>query len=344
MKGGAVLNREIILAGSMILDKYYYIEKYPEKSTLSTIKKTALQTGGLVCNCALGLSRIDSCTPISVIGRLGDDADGLFITDELKKYPNIDTGNVIKSGETSYTVAMVSMYDKTRTFFQYRGANDLLDICDFDFDFNPGSLFHIGYALLLDKLDSYDKDYGTRLAYLLFIAQNKYGLKTSIDVVSEDSDRFSTVVVPALKYCDYAIMNEYEASKTTGIPVRDENNKFNIENALTICRKMFDYGVSTWTIIHSREGCVALSSNGEKVIKNSIQLDSKYIRSSVGAGDAFASGCLYGIYNQFSLDRTIKIALSSAVMSLMGDNATEGIVPLKELEKYYDVSPKESNL
>jgi sugar/nucleoside kinase (ribokinase family) len=42
------------------------------------------------------------------------------------------------------------------------------------------------------------------------------GIATSIDVVSEDSDRFPQIVKPALKYTDYAILNEFEAGKTTG--------------------------------------------------------------------------------------------------------------------------------
>ena len=46
------------------------------------------------------------------------------------------------------------------------------------------------------------------------------GFKTSIDVVSEDSERFSKIIGPALKQVDYCILNEIEASKVTGVEVR----------------------------------------------------------------------------------------------------------------------------
>ena len=45
-------------------------------------------------------------------------------------------------------------------------------------------------------------------------------MKTSVDVVSEDSDRFARIVTPALKYVDYCILNEIEAGKTAGFKIR----------------------------------------------------------------------------------------------------------------------------
>ena len=46
-------------------------------------------------------------------------------------------------------------------------------------------------------------------------------MKTSVDVVSEDSDRYHRVVTPALQYADYCIVNEIEAGRTAGFKVRE---------------------------------------------------------------------------------------------------------------------------
>ena len=54
----------------------------------------------------------------------------------------------------------------------------------------------------------------------LLAAAQDAGLKTSVDVVSEDSDRFAKIVAPALKHVDYCILNEIEAGKTTGFKIR----------------------------------------------------------------------------------------------------------------------------
>ena len=51
------------------------------------------------------------------------------------------------------------------------------------------------------------------------------GIKTSIDVVSEASDRFTRLVPPALKYTDYCIINELEAGQSTGVALRDEDGQ-----------------------------------------------------------------------------------------------------------------------
>ena len=79
--------------------------------------------------------------------------------------------------------------------------------------------FSIWGILLLDGIDASDKKYGTRGAAVCAKAQ-RAGLKTSIDCVSEDSDRFVRIVSPILPYTDYCILNELEAGKTTGYIIR----------------------------------------------------------------------------------------------------------------------------
>ena len=78
--------------------------------------------------------------------------------------------------------------------------------------------------LLLDALDERDTRFGTKAARLLAAAQAA-GVKTSVDVVSEDSDRFPKIVRPALKHVDYCILNEIEASKTTGFSIRQSDGQ-----------------------------------------------------------------------------------------------------------------------
>src|SRR5437867_10119043 len=111
-----------------------------------------------------------------------------------------------------------------RTFFHARGANALWRGEDLDFEKIKARIFHLGYLLLLDALDEPDAKFGTRAARLLAAAQDA-GLKTSVDVVSEDSDRFTQIVTPALKHVDYCILNEIEAGKTTGFKIRQPDGR-----------------------------------------------------------------------------------------------------------------------
>ena len=130
---------------------------------------------------------------------------------------------------TSYTDVMSDKTACTRTFFHYRGANAHLDICHLETMDTDARIFHLGYLLLLDKLDAADEEYGVRAARALDMLQKK-GYKTSVDVVSEESDRFAKIILPCLPYIDYLIINEIEAQQTTGIELRTADGKLIEEN------------------------------------------------------------------------------------------------------------------
>ena len=287
------MKKGIAVAGNIIMDYYKEIDIYPRSSTLTTIKSVKSATGGALCNCAMDLARIDRELPITAIGILGQDDAGARIIQELRKYPNINISNIIHNGVTSFTDAYVDRSNHTRTFFQFRGANQNLNINHFDFQKINADILHIGYLLLLDSLDKKDEEYGTVMARLLYNAQSA-GLKTSIDVVSEESDRYKYIIPPSLKYCDYCIINELEGSRTTGIEIRDINGKIIIKNAFEICKALISLGVHKWAVLHMREGAVGVCKNGETVRLPSLKIPSESILSSTGAGDAFLSGTLYG--------------------------------------------------
>ena len=85
---------------------------------------------------------------------------------------------------------------------------------DIDWDKFDAKIFHIGYHPILKRFGIRpDKQYGTKMARLLAHAK-EHGLETSVDVVSEMSDRFQKIVPPSLKYTDYCIINESGAQCT----------------------------------------------------------------------------------------------------------------------------------
>ena len=94
-------------------------------------------------------------------------------------------------------------------FFHQRGANAFLKAGHFDFAEVRAKIFHLGYLLLLDGLDAPDAEFGTA-AGRVFDQATRAGCKTSMDVVSEDGDRFAGVVLPTLPHVDYCILNEFE--------------------------------------------------------------------------------------------------------------------------------------
>ena len=325
----------IAVAGNMIVDLLYPIAGMPAPGELTTVvADVSRSTGGCVCNDIVDLAKLDPELPLVALGRIGDDAEGQFVVDTLSAYKNIDLSHVIKGGINAYTIVMADEITKQRTFFVGRGSGALFCEEDIPWDKLNVDILHAGYILLLDTLDSEDPEYGTKMARLLHTAQ-QHGIKTSIDVVSEAGDRFVRIVRPALKYTNYCVINEVEASATTGIALRTEEGELIRENMLPALQKMKELGVSTWAVIHCPEIGFGLDENNNYVEVPSLKLPKGYIAGTVGAGDAFCAGVLYAAWKGDDLKSAIELGTASAVCSLSKANATDGMRTEAEARALY---------
>lgn len=329
------MKKGIAIAGNMIVDMLYPVNGLPKPGELVTITgDVSRSTGGCLCNDIIDLAALDPDLPLTALGRLGDDEAAEFVLDKLRPWPNIDLGQVKREGTTSYTLVMADEVSKQRSFFQCRGAN--ADFCEADIDWDAldVELLHVGYILLLDALDAPDDEYGTKMARLLHSARER-GIKTSIDVVTEAGERFRHLVVPALKYTDYCVINEAEAQATTGIDLVNGDGKLRRENLPAALLAMKALGVTTWAVIHSPEGGFGLDENDNYIEVEGLKLPEGYIKGSVGAGDAFCSGVLYGAWKGMDLRQAIELGTAAAACSLSQPGATEGMRSCEETMRLY---------
>ena len=330
------MRKGICVAGNLVVDITYPIERWPRQSELTTITEGITRSvGGAVCNVVTDLARMDKSLPLSALGVIGQDAEGDFILEQLGKYRNVDLSLLGRKGATSFTAVMSDNRTKARTFFQYRGANALFDESFIDWEKIDAELLHVGYILLLDALDQEDAEYGTKMARLLAEARRR-GLKTSIDVVTETGDRFRTLVPPALRYTDYCVINELEAQQITGVPLSDESEKLYPENMKEALERMKELGVSTLAVIHCPEGGYGLDEENRYVSLPSLRLPEGYIRGTVVAGDAFCAGVLYGAQKRWALPESIRLGTCAAAASLSEPGASEGVGTAEEVLKLWD--------
>ena len=330
------MRKGICVAGNLVVDITYPIERWPRQNELTTITEGITRSvGGAVCNVVTDLARMDKSLPLSALGVIGQDAEGDFILEQLGKYRNVDLSLLGRKGATSFTAVMSDNRTKARTFFQYRGANALFDESFIDWEKIDAELLHVGYILLLDALDQEDAEYGTKMARLLAEARRR-GLKTSIDVATETGDRFQTLVPPALRYTDYCVINELEAQQITGVPLRDESEKLYPENMKEALERMKELGVSTWAVIHCPEGGYGLDEENRYVSLPSLRLPEGYIKGTVGAGDAFCAGVLYGAQKRWALPESIRLGTCAAAASLSEPGASEGVGTAEEVLKLWD--------
>jgi sugar/nucleoside kinase (ribokinase family) len=332
MKASTASKRSGILAGgNWIIDQVKIIDAYPAEETLANIKSQHQGTGGSPFNLLVDLAKLGAGFPLSGAGLVGKDALGEWILAHCAEH-KIETKHLKATADasTSYTDVMTVQGNGKRTFFHNRGANALWDGKDLDFTKTKARIFHLGYLLLLDKLDVPNKDGITGAAKMLAAAQAA-GIRTSIDVVSEFSERFKTVVRPALKHCDYAIINEYEAGNVAGFKIRKEGvlDTVSLRHA---AGAILQLGVRELVVIHFPEGCFARTRDGKDHWQSSLKVPDKAIAGSAGAGDAFAAGVLYGLHEGWELQRCLLTGCLVAASSLSDPTCTGGIKPLDQVE------------
>ncbi len=321
----------IAIAGSIIADIVKKINFYPKPGMMAQIGEVSPAVGGCAPNTAINLAKIDSTIPVSVYGKVGSDENGHFIVSAMQKH-GISTEGIIYS-QTSATsfCDVMSIPTGERTFFHKKGANAEFGPEEVDTDSIDASIFHIGYLLLLDRFDEEDSEYGTLMGRFLHSLQKK-GIKTSIDVVSDTTTRYAKVIIPALRYCNYAIMNEVECLNIWNMQGYDDEGNLVEDNVKEAMKKMADCGVKDKVVIHSKEISFVLDvASGEFTRILSLNIPKDEIKGNVGAGDAFCAGCLYGLYNGYDDKTLLEFASSAAACSLFAVNSTDGMKSKQEI-------------
>lgn len=327
--------RGIISVGNWLVDCVKFIDAFPSKGNLTNISEVRKGLGGCAHNVLVDLAKLQTGLPLYAGGCIGDDEYGKMVLDAIRNH-GLDASNmvVVDTVETSYTDVMQEVGGTaTRTFFHYRGANAALSPEMVLSASSPARIFHLGYLLLLDQLDAEDPEYGVAAARVLKGLTDK-GYRTSVDMVSEEGDRFRSVVLPCLKYTDYLIINEVEAGACCGMSLRDPDGGILLDKVQVAASELIGAGVRELCIIHFPEGGFVLSRNGESCFRQSRMLPLSEIVSSVGAGDAFCAGCLYAIHEGYSLPDMLDLANASARFNLKSPTSTGGAPALDQLRLF----------
>ncbi|MBE6607748.1 MAG: helix-turn-helix domain-containing protein [Ruminococcaceae bacterium] len=321
----------IAIAGNLLVDIVKTIDCYPALGTLANISHVSKAVGGCAANTSIDLAKIDRSIPISVFGKLGMDENGRYIVSQLQNHGvNTDGISYSSSTETSFSDVM-SMPSGERTFFHKSGTNTLFSPEDIDLSSHSYELLHIGYILLLEKFDAPDPKYGTVMARFLHDIQSK-GIKTSIDVVSANIDNYGEKIIPSLKYSNYAIMNEIESTSTWRLSARLPDGSINRQNIRLAMEKMADAGVRDKVIVHAKEVCFILDCITSEFCEiPSLKIPKEEILGSVGAGDAFCAGCLYGIYHGYTNRQILEFASAAAASNLFSENSVDGMLTRNEI-------------
>lgn len=307
------------------MDHVKIVDAWPAQDALASILRQSSGNGGAPYNVLKDLARLGAKFPLEGVGLVGDDDNGRAIVADCRVH-RIDTRQLLRTAEapTSYTDVMTVEKTGRRTFFHQRGANAHLDVEHFDFSQTSARLFHFGYILLLDQLDRI-VDGLPRAAQVLQRARTA-GLVTSIDCVSEESQRFRPVIAPVLPLVDFLFANDFEAGKITGIPLRrdDAIQPPAVEKA---ARELLKSGVRSWVVIHFPEAVYACDAHGNSLWQPSLCLPPDWIAGAAGAGDALVAGVLFGVHEGWPITESLKLGVCTAGASLSDPTCSAGIIP-----------------
>ncbi len=313
--------RGIIAGGNFIVDTIIRVDRYPKEEMLANILDETPSNGGGPYNVLKDLAALGAPFPLDAIGLVGDDNNGRWILDDCKRHDISTTGlRCVADAPTAHTQVMTVQGTGRRTFFHHRGANRLLGRHHFDFNRCSAKLFYLGYLMLLDALDQSD-DTGRSEASRVLEAAHQSGLTTVVDLVSVEHPDYRRTVVSAIPWIDHLIMNEVEAGRLLGLDLADDDR----ERLEAAARNILELGVRESAIIHSPAGGVVASRRDGTHAQSAVRLPTRDFRGSNGAGDAFASGYLFGLHEDWSIDRRLQLAVCAAAMSLTDATPSAGI-------------------
>lgn len=316
----------ILAGGNWIIDHVKILDTWPAQDSLANIIRESASNGGAPYNVLMDLARLGAPFPLSAVGLIGDDADGQRIRADCQSH-GIDAAQLqtVTGIATSYSDVMTVQSTGRRTFFHQRGANARLAPEHFDFSRSNAKLFHLGYLLLLDRLDLIEADGMTGAARVLRAARAA-GLRTSLDCVSDNSDRFAAVAAPALPHVDYFFANDFEATRLTGVSLLDEAAR-DPAQLRTAARRLLAAGVNTWVFIHSPHGVFA-ANQSEDVWQPAVRIAASDIRGAAGAGDALAAGILFGLHENWPIRDALRLGVCVAAASLFDPTCSASVRPV----------------
>lgn len=254
-------------------------------------------SGGSAANTIHGLARLG--VESGFIGKVGQDELGDFFFKDMKE-SHIDPKLMKSNTDSGRAVALISP-DSERTFATFLGA--AIDLLPEDLHkelFDGYKYLHVeGYLVQ-------NHDLLTRASQLA----RENNMKISLDLASynvvEDNLEFLKTYIK--DYVDIIFANEEEAKAFTGLEP---------EEALHELAK------------HAEIAVVKIGKEGSMIKQGDAVYTVKPIKASpvdtTGAGDAYAAGFLYGLVNDYSLDKCGQIGsiLAGKVIEVVGAKMDE---------------------
>ena len=319
-------NIEVVGLGALNIDYLYQVDRILEDGE-TVVKESGLFPGGSAANTIYGLAKLEVYTGFT--GVVGDDAEGKMLLEDFQK-TGVDISQ-IRVKHRAKTGAVLCLSDRLgkRSLYVTPGANNLLNMDDLDLTYiNQARMFHLSsfaddrqFKVLLELMDKLDPS-----------------IKISFSPGALYASRGLEALKPILGKTYVLFINQNEVRQLTGEDV--------IVGAETCLRQGCHMVVVTLGkgmrlklgkgISHKIVTAVSYIRDAEN--EYAVESTSRNIVSEVnttGAGDAFASGFLYGLVKGKGLEECGRLGDITARFSITKLGTRHGFPILNQVSKRY---------
>jgi sugar/nucleoside kinase (ribokinase family) len=319
--------RGVLCAGTAVVDLSKVIDHYPPLDHIAIIEEFSVSTGGPGLNLAVDLARLGAPFPVAFAGVVGEDAHGDHVV-ETCRVVGIDTSGIVRmpGADTSFTDAMVERRGGRRTFFHHVGANALLSTQLLDVESTNARILHLGAPGLHPLLDAPGPDGRNGWVRLLERAQAA-GIRTNLELVSLDPARMAEVAGPCLPHLDTIVINDLEAAALCGseLEAGAADDPVPWTDLEGLAGDLIERGVAHLAVVHFPAGCVAAGPEGRLWRQGSVRVPPDAVRSTTGAGDAFAAGVVHGLHQEWPVEDSLRLGVAAAASCLRSPATSEGL-------------------
>lgn len=310
-----------VIVGSVTADLLLFSEKLPANLTgdgfqasnlVFTDRPLTLLMGGNGGNSAFVLSRL--AQPTALFGAVGQDMLGDILVQWLVA-AGVDTRGLLRSSSHATSTSTIISAGPTRqAVFHHLGSTALVDASQF-----PDGLFSRTEVLLCSSFHLMPKMRASGFAETLKRA-HRHGASTALDIGPVLGD---PVTVPELSplfpVLDFLIGNQNELVTLTG--------QANWEAAAGV---LLDAGARRVVIKRGAAGA-SFRSIAQRVDTPGFAVEAKI---SIGAGDAFNAGFLYGVRQGWTPPAALRFGNAVAALVVSNDRGVLGAPILAQVDEF----------
>ena len=291
---------DLIISGKDLVPEFDQVEKLVDQYTL--------EMGGSCTIFASQSAKLGLKT--TVLGKVGNDAFGDKILRTLKESGvSIKYMKKMTSEKTGITIALLK--NKSRALFTYIGTIDVITNSDINESLlNSTRHFHIGSYYLMKGIQPHYLEIARKL--------KRSGATISLDTNWDPEIAWNGNIWELFHYVDIFLPNENEALAIT----RQDNLKDAIKKLKLI--------IPIIVVKCGKKGAIAYT-NEEKFEIPALNVE---VVDTIGAGDNFNAGFIFGHLTNNSIKKSLKIASICGSLSTTKAGGIQGQPYFKEILKY----------